>query len=217
MDVFKNVALPQFVVFEGVDGSGKTSLFKRLVKYYQKFSNGLPLYADSFPGSFPGTLGEWVYRLHHNQATDGPAPTNIAPPALQILHMAAHVDTILTRIAPLLTSKGFVILDRYWWSTYAYSRSYLSVDQVWSLVSFERTLWKNLPQPIVVYITRQSSLKPNEIDSVMHTQLDRYYMEVIGAEKAAGLSVHELSNNNALEDAWKALLDILHLPYCEVI
>ena len=114
MDVFKNVTLPQFVVFEGVDGSGKTSLFKSLVKYFQMISNKLPLYAASFPGSSPGTLGEWVYRLHHNEATDGPAPEDIAPPALQMLHVAAHIDTILTRITPILTSKGFVILDRYW-------------------------------------------------------------------------------------------------------
>jgi hypothetical protein len=82
MNMLKNVTFPQFVVFEGVDGSGKTSLFKRLVKYYQMFSNELPFYADSFPGSLPGTLGEWVYRLHHNKAVDGPAPEDIAPPAL---------------------------------------------------------------------------------------------------------------------------------------
>lgn len=131
MDVFKNLALPQFVVFEGVDGSGKTTLFRRLVKYYQMFSKQIPLYADSFPGSLPGTLGEWVYRLHHNNATDAPAPVDIAPPALQMLHVAAHVDTILTRITPILSKDGFVILDRYWWSTYAYSRNHLSVDQVW--------------------------------------------------------------------------------------
>ncbi len=217
MDVLKNVTLPQFVVFEGVDGSGKTSLFKLLVKYYQMFSNQFPLYADSFPGSFPGTLGEWVYRLHHNKATDGPAPEDIAPPALQMLHMAAHVDTILTRITPILTNQGHVILDRYWWSTYAYSRSHLSVDQVWSLVSFERTLWENLPQPTIIYLTRQSSLKPEEINPTMYNQLDIYYLEVIKAEKEAGLSVHELSNNSSLEDAWKALLNMLHLPYYEVI
>jgi thymidylate kinase len=217
MDELRNTALPQFVVFEGVDGSGKTSLFKSLVKYYEMFSNELPLFADSFPGSFPGTLGEWVYRLHHNKATDGFTPANIAPPALQMLHMAAHVDTILTRIAPILTGNGFVILDRYWWSTYAYSRSHLSADQVWSLVNFERMLWKELPQPTIIYLTRQSSLKPREIDPAMHTQLDLYYREVIKAEKENGLIVDELRNNGTLEDAWRVLLGMLHLPYYEVI
>ena len=64
MDLPQDIALPRFVVFEGVDGSGKTSLFRRLVKYYKLFMNEASLYADSFPGSFPGTLGEWVYRFH---------------------------------------------------------------------------------------------------------------------------------------------------------
>lgn len=64
MDLLQKITLPRFVAFEGVDGSGKTSLFRRLVKYYKLFINEVPLYADSFPGSFPGTLGEWVYRFH---------------------------------------------------------------------------------------------------------------------------------------------------------
>ena len=217
MDVFKKIALPQFVVFEGVDGSGKTTLFKRLVKYYEMFSNQLPLYADSFPGSLPGTLGEWVYRIHHNKAADGPASEDIAPPALQMLHVAAHIDTILTRIAPILSKGGFVILDRYWWSTYAYSRNHLSVDLVWSLVSFERALWEQLPRPIIIYLTRQSSLKPKELDPITHARLDVYYGEVMKTEKEVGLNVYELSNNDSLDDTWKALLDLLHLPYYEVI
>ena len=78
-------------------------------------------------------------------------------------------------------------------------------------------MWENLPQPTIIYLTRQSSLKPEELDPTMHTRLDMYYGEVMKAEKEAGLNVYELSNNSSLEDAWKALLDILHLPYYEVI
>ncbi len=92
MNLPRDIILPRFVVFEGVGGSGKTSLFRRLVKYYKFFIKEVPLFADSFPGSLPGTLGEWVYRFHHKKATAGLHPQNIAPPALQLLHMAAHVD-----------------------------------------------------------------------------------------------------------------------------
>lgn len=216
MDLPQNITLPRFVVFEGVDGSGKTSLFRRLVRYYKLFINEVPLYADSFPGSLPGTLGEWVYRFHHKKTTDGLHPQNIAPPALQLLHVAAHVDTILTRITPVLADSGFIILDRYWWSTYAYSRDNLTVDQTWSLVSFERMLWDKLPQPIIIYLTRQASLKPGELDPNMHTRLSTYYREVLQTEKDAGLRVHELSNNGSLGNAWEALLNILQLPYYDV-
>jgi thymidylate kinase len=216
MDLPQDIILPRFVVFEGVDGSGKTSLFRRLVKYYKLFIKEVPLFADSFPGSLPGTLGEWVYRFHHKKTTDGLHPKDIAPPALQLLHVAAHVDTILTRITPILADNGYIILDRYWWSTYAYSRDYLTVDQTWSLVSFERMLWDKLPQPTIIYLTRQASLKPGELDPTMHTRLSTYYREVLTAEKDAGLRVHELSNNGSLENAWEALLGILQLPYYDV-
>ena len=212
----RNITLPRFVVFEGVDGSGKTSLFKRLVKYYKLFIQEMPLYADSFPGSLPGTLGEWVYRFHHKTTADGLSPKNVAPPALQLLHVAAHVDTILTRITPVFAGDGFIILDRYWWSTYAYSRDYLTVDQTWSIVSFERMLWNELPQPTIIYLSRQASLKPGELDPSMHANLDTYYREVLKAEEDAVLRVHELNNNGSLEDAWKTLLNMLQLPYYEV-
>jgi hypothetical protein len=51
----------------------------------------------------------------------------------------------------------------------------------------------------------------------MHAKLNTYYGEVMKAEKEAGLNVYELSNNSSLENIWKALLDVLHLPYKEVI
>ncbi len=213
MDLPQDIIFPRFVVFEGVDGSGKTSLFRRLERYYKFFIKETPLFADSFPGSLPGTLGEWVYRFHHTKTTDGLHPKNIAPPALQLLHVAAHVDAILTRITPIMTVDGYIILDRYWWSTYAYSRDNLTVDETWSLVSFERMLWDKLPQPIIIYITRQASLKPGELDPIKHERLNAYYKEVLATEKDAGIRVHELSNNDSLENAWEALLDILQLPY----
>lgn len=215
MGLSQDITLPRFVVFEGVDGSGKTSLFRKLVKYYKLFNKEVPLYADSFPGSLPGTLGEWVYRFHHKKMTDGLHPKNIAPSALQLLHVAAHVDTILTRITPVLADNGLIILDRYWWSTYAYSRDNLNVDESWSLVSFERMLWDKLPQPTIIYLTRQASLKPGELDPTMHARLNTYYREVLTAEIDTGLRVHELSNNGSLENAWEALLNILQLPYSE--
>lgn len=213
MNASQEFILPRFVAFEGVDGTGKTSFFNSLANYYKTFAADLPLYADSFPGSLTGTLGEWVYRVHHNKTIDGPAPENIAPPALQLLHVAAHIDAILNHIGPILTANGNVILDRYWWSTFAYSRSYVTKKQALALVNVERAFLDKLPHPTIIYLTRQTSLKSDEIDQIMYHKIDTYYREVIELERESGTRVFELSNDSSLLNTWKQLLRVLDLPF----
>jgi thymidylate kinase len=136
----------------------------------------------------------------------------IAPPSLQLLHVAAHVDAIASWIAPALEG-GCVILDRYWWSTYAYSRSFLSSDDAWTLVAAEHPFWRPLPPPIVVYLTRNAGLKPEELDDQTHIRLDQHYREVIERERSSGADVREVTNDGQLDDGWRCLLDTLGLSY----
>jgi len=206
------VELPHFVIFEGVDGSGKTTLARALAAYYRELAPTTPLYVDNFPGSQPGTLGEWVYRVHHARAADAPAPHDIAPAALQLLHVAAHVDLILTHIGPTLRAGGSVILDRYWWSTYAYSRLFLPPEKVWPMVGAERVFWAELPAPVGIYLAREATLKADELAPGTHRALDERYREVIATERQAGVPVHVLRNDTTRAEAWDALLVALGLP-----
>jgi thymidylate kinase len=216
MNVSQNRKLPQIVIFEGVDGTGKTTLVNALANYYRKSAPDTLLYADSLPGSIPGTVGKWIYRLHDEKAIDTPPLEGIAPPALQLLHIAAHVDTILNRIRPILAHKGNIILDRFWWSPYVYSRNYLPPEKVWPLVNAERVFWDQLPQPIVIYLTRRISLKLGELDPMAHRQLDSHYREVMEIEQQSGVCIHELSNDGSLENTWINILKVLDLPYSKV-
>lgn len=204
--------IPRFVIFEGVDGVGKTTLATALARYVAQLAPQVVVYADAFPGAIPGTLGEWVYRFHHGQITDAPAPDTVAPAALQLLHVAAHVDTILMRLRPALESGGCVILDRYWWSTYAYSRATLAPEDAWPLVAAERNFLTQLPAPVGIYVSRQSSLKPWEVDEKSHGKLDSYYHEVMQSEQERGHVVYELENDASLENSWKTLVTFLELP-----
>lgn len=213
MDASNITNAPRFIVFEGIDGSGKTTLAHALERYYTHVTPSPPIYANSFPGSTAGTLGQWVYRYHHNQLADVPPPSTIAPPALQLLHIAAHVDAILRQIVPTLMKNGIVILDRYWWSTYSYSRINLPAELVWPLVDAERAFLKQIPQPTVLYITRIKSLKEEEISPDLHRKLDYYYQEVAVEERKAQVPVYEVSNDDVLEQTWMKVLDILQLPY----
>ena len=213
MDRSEHTALAHFVIFEGVDGAGKTTLTQALRRYYQRVVQDKPLYVDNFPGSLPGTLGEWVYRLHHARTLDGLSPAQMAPPALQLLHVAAHVDTILNRIAPTLAQGGYVILDRYWWSTYAYSRPVAPPQRVWAMVGAERAFWAELPAPVAIYLTRRVSLKADQINAEAHRELDTFYQEVVDAERQSGVAVHQIHNDGTLDDAWAQVLRALGLPW----
>jgi thymidylate kinase len=212
MSSSSGVTAPRFVVFEGVDGVGKSTLATALTRYYAATMPAVPVYHSSFPGSEPGTLGAWVYRFHHNDAVDAPSPASVAPPALQLLHVAAHVDAITTRLVPAFHHGSTVILDRYWWSTYAYARLHLPPDVAWALVDAERPFWREMPHPIVLYVTRARSLKAYELDAEAHTAIDRAYREVIVEERGQGVQVHDLGNEGPLQETWAALLKILGLP-----
>lgn len=205
------LGLPRFVVFEGADGAGKTSLAKALETHYRAIVPDAPLYAGAFPGSVSGTLGEWVYRLHHSRVEDLDS-ASIAPPALQLLHVAAHVDAIVTRIGPTLNAGDYVVLDRYWWSTYAYARDHVAPRQAWGLVTVEHPFWRELPRPEIVYVTRRSTLKAHEIDQEQHDRLTAHYSEVLEREQADGARVHLLSNDGEFTETWTALLATLNLP-----
>jgi thymidylate kinase len=207
-------SVPRFVIFEGIDGVGKTTLALALARYYRQIAPDVPLFTDCFPGNRPGSLGEWVYRLHHGKAMDAPAVAAMQPLALQLLHVAAHVDTIVGHIMPALNDPrgGAVILDRFWWSTYVYSRPYLPPDQVLQINQAERVFWNQIMPPIAIYLTRDASLKPHEINVAKSQELTGYYEEVIARERAAGLTVHALPNNGSIAELWATLLAILALP-----
>lgn len=202
---------PKLVVFEGVDGVGKTTLADALTRYCQHHFAQMHFASGTFPGSSPGTLGEWVYRLHHLEIEDL-SPRSIASSALQLLHVAAHVDAVLSWISPALKD-GYVILDRYWWSTYAYSRMDLCHEKAWALVAAEHPFWQMLPSPTIIYLTRGIGLKPDELDQRSHRRLDRHYRTLIARERAPGVTVHELADDGDLDECWSCLLGILHLPY----
>lgn len=204
---------PRVVIFEGVDGTGKTTFARALGRYYRQLFPAATVLEEAFPGSRSGTLGNWVYRLHHADTNSSLDPRAIAPAALQLLHVAAHVDAIVTRFTPALTESGsFLILDRYWWSTYAYARLHLAPDQALALVYPEQLFWKPLPPPRLIYFSRHQSLKSHEIDSVQHKRIDSHYREIIDKERQDGVIIHEINNNGDESETWVVLLRNLGLP-----
>lgn len=177
--------LGRLFVVEGPDGVGKSTLAAELGR--QLASASRPVQNLSFPGSVPGTLGEIVYRIHHD------APT-IDPTALQILHVAAHVDLITRSVQPLLQEGTSVVLDRFWWSTFVYARvGNCNMDVVQAALEAENFAWGEIEPTLIVLLDRAEPFRP-EHGAATFAALRAEYISIA---QSSTYRVHRTSSNDA--------------------
>lgn len=189
-------------VFEGADGVGKSELSKRFAE--SLLARGIRCERLGFPGNLPGTLGHHVYRLHHDP--DQLEVRSITSAAKQLLHIAAHVDAIETRILPLLRDGITVILDRFWWSTLVYGLAAGAHRPVIeSMIDVELATWQGVLPTAAFLIRRDAPLRP-EPPHLWPRWLTLY--DELAATEAAKYPVHVVNNDKSPEEA---LADIASL------
>jgi len=164
----------KLIVFEGGDGIGKSHLAKELSDFLH--SSGIPVTQLSFPGRREGSLGNLVYSVHHRPAEFG--IQTMTTLALQALHIAAHLDEIASIILPALNSGTWVVLDRFWWSTWVYGvhggadRSCLEL-----LIEAEKQAWGVMRPAMVFVVERQSALREEHTQEAFEL-LAKLYAEI---------------------------------------
>jgi thymidylate kinase len=142
----------QLFVFEGPDESGKTTFSLAFVEHLR--SKGIECDHFAFPGREAGTLGKLVHSLHHDPKAAG--VESITPTSLQLLHIAAHVDAIESRILPALKQGRAVVLDRFWWSTWVYGKiDGVSRNLLKAMIRFEQTVWGKVRPTSIFLINRK--------------------------------------------------------------
>ncbi|HEY9757940.1 MAG TPA: hypothetical protein V6C97_22425 [Oculatellaceae cyanobacterium] len=187
--------MSKLFVFEGPDGVGKSSISQRV--HDALLARDLKSNLLTFPGRAEGTLGHLVYRLHHNATEFGIA--SIDPSALQILHIAAHVDAIRQVISPLVLDGQIVILDRFWWSTLAYGvANGVNEDELWAMIEVELRAWPILPAAVFL-VTREKPIR-KELDEKKWLDVVQAYDRLAGRELSS-YPVVRLPNEDKVEKA----------------
>ena len=198
-----STAKGRLYVFEGADGCGKTTLAGHLARWLGERGVAVDLLA--FPGREAGTLGQHVNVLHHDPAAFG--IEELFPASLQLLHVAAHLDTIERRIRPALAAGRTVVLDRYWWSTWVYGRvAGVAAETLEAMIAIERAYWAADRPDAVFLINRHSPLKAESLPSWQAHVAE--YLELADREAIRGPVFH-VANEARPEDAFARLLSLL--------
>ena len=190
----------QLIVFEGVDGIGKSSLSKEVTKRLTEAA--IPAIALAFPGNDPGSLGHLIYEIHHDR---GPIRSeSVTPLALQTLHIAAHLDAIERRILPALAAGTWIILDRFWWSTWVYGvHEGIDPDHLEAIIEAERRRWASVKPSSLFVIDRAEAIRA-EHDSESFGRLRGLYKELAAREQNEYpiFTVENSDFNQSVEVIW---------------
>lgn len=190
----------QFIVFEGVDGVGKTTLAESLLRTLRR--DGIPCLGASFPGREPGTLAAHIYRLYHNPHRF--AVRSINHEAIQLLLTAAHIEVIQSKVLPALRRGRTVVLDRFWWSTWVYGQaSGVSGPVLKSLLAVEDLAWAGVVPTMVFLVTRRNAGRRRESRKVdAQSRLVSLYKSLARREASLGkYQVSILANDASISEA----------------
>jgi thymidylate kinase len=184
-------------VFEGPDGSGKTVLSNAFAEHLRVQDTRCEVFA--FPGRQRRTLGKLVHEIHHDPKSIG--VESLTATSLQLLHIAAHVDAIESRILPALKSGRTVVLDRFWWSTWVYGRSDgVHENSLKAIIRAERIAWGKTRPTLIFLISRELS-EP----SGAYTQLSNEYSKLAGREERRN-HVRRIHNDRTIDEALQEVL-----------
>ena len=180
-------------VFEGCDGGGKTTLAKGFCELMRERKQQSSYFA--FPGQADKTLGKHVYQLHHDPRSAG--IERVHPASLQILHLAAHIDAIESAILPALKQGNWVVLDRYWWSTWVYGIRF-GVDHraLKMMIQLELLYWSGTVPTALFLIERDPIRK--DCESIQRRKITGEYNRLAKSE-GKKYAVHKIRNDRPVE------------------
>lgn len=180
----------RLIVFEGPDGVGKSRLATEIGNQLQ--GRGIETVQASFPGNNDNTLGQLVYDLHHYHKEQFRIPA-LNPLSLQMLHIAAHIDQIDSFIRPAVVSGKWVVLSRFWWSTWVYGK-FAGIDENYleRITEIEKHYWGDI-RPSAIFLVKRTKPLRHENSQEIFERLSYLYSELAQRERALNV-VHDVEN-----------------------
>lgn len=195
----------KLLVFEGPDGVGKTTISHKIAKYLNANNEACKLM--TFPGKELGTLGALIYELHHDSLQYG--VETFTPTSKQVLHIAAHLDTIERCILPALETGFHVVLDRFWWSTWVYGlTSSVNRQVLEKMIDLEKSYWGDVKPAVAILLRRDTPI--NREVTLQNWRKLSYEYDALAAKEKASYYVSSLRNDTDLETTLQQVREVIN-------
>ena len=140
------------IVFEGPDGVGKSMLSRALANEFGELK--VPYQYVPFPSSGEGTIGRLVHDLHDD--VKGFETQRYSAIGWRSLQLAAHLDTLEQQVVPALEKNQWVVLDRFWWSTWVCGNACgLGADLLDAIINVELVRWGDIRPKVLFLVDRR--------------------------------------------------------------
>lgn len=195
-----------FITFEGIDASGKTTQFKRLVNYLKK--KGFDVISFREPG------GEKVSEKIRKILLDN--KFSLTPETELFLYLASRTQLVFHKIIPALKNKKIVVCDRFSDSTSAY-QAYgrgLNLKLIRMLNNFST---KNLRPdltilidvPVKVSLKRAKNKKKDRLErsgTLFYQRVKGGYLKIARKEKRR---IKVVDGKGGIEVTWRKVKSIV--------
>ena len=195
-----------FITFEGIDASGKTTQFKKLVNYLKR--KKLPVVSFREPG------GEKVSEKIRKILLD--SKSSIDPQTELLLYIASRAQLTFQKIIPALKIGKIVVCDRFFDSTLAYQGYGRGIDlrlietlNRFSTGNLKPDLTILIDVPIKVSLWRAGNKKKDRLEKEgvkFYSKVREGYLEIAKKEKGR---VKIIDGQGKVEETWGRVKEVV--------
>ena len=181
-----------FIVFEGIDGAGKTVQFYELAKNLQNNNYKVVLTREPTTNR---PIGKLIRKILYNDE-------KVSDEALALLFAADRADHTKGKILPALKEGSVVLSDRYIYSSFAYQGRGMKTELN---LKWLRTINRYaVPPDIVIFLDIPPDIGLNRLQQGQkRIQDDSYFEDLIKQEKIRSIYYKVLNLERNVLDLWE--------------